>query len=235
MGLDQDFNLRRLERYIAMVQAAGIAPLIVLTKSDIATGVESRLAEIENRLPSSLPVLKVNSLDPASLSVLGPWLEKGRTLCLLGSSGTGKSTITNALCASSPALPQKTGGNRKGDGRGRHTTTARSLHLCAQGACIIDTPGLRTWRPDADEETLAAAFTDIGALAEQCQFRDCRHESEPGCAVRGKIDADRLLNYHKLLRDAHRVQQTPLEKIAERAKWKVLNKAGTARSHDKRK
>lgn len=230
MGLDHDFNLRRMERYIAMVQAAEIAPLIVLTKKDIGFEVEQRLIDIRKRLPAYISVLSVNALEANAISELEPWLHAGQTLCLLGSSGTGKSTLTNTLCASG----QETGGNRKGDGRGRHTTTARSLHLCPDGACIIDTPGLRTWRPDADEETLAAVFTDIGALAAGCQFRDCRHELEPGCAVREHVDADRLLNYHKLLRDAHRVQQTPLERIADRAKWKILNKAGTKRSQDKR-
>lgn len=230
MGLDHDFNLRRMERYIAMVQAAGIAPIIVLTKLDIGSDIEQRLDDMRYRLPSYIPILSVNALDAGSVLILEPWLGAGQTLCLLGSSGTGKSTLTNTLCLSG----QETGGNRKGDGRGRHTTTARSLHLCPDGACIIDTPGLRTWRPDADEETLAAVFTDIEALAEHCQFRNCRHELEPGCAVREHVDADRLLNYHKLLRDAHRVQQTPLDRIAQRAKWKVLMKAGTARSRDKR-
>jgi ribosome biogenesis GTPase len=230
MGLDHDFNLRRMERYIAMVQAAGIAPVIVLTKADIGADIEQRIENMRKRLPSHIPIMSVNALNIDSISVLEPWLNAGQTLCLLGTSGTGKSTLTNTLCSSG----QETGGNRKGDGRGRHTTTSRSLHLCPGGACIIDTPGLRTWRPDADEEALAAVFTDIEALAADCQFRNCRHELEPGCAVREHVDADRLLNYHKLLRDANRIQQTPLDRIAERAKWKVLMKAGTARSRDKR-
>ncbi len=230
MGLDQDFNLRRLERYIAMVQSAEISPVIVLTKADIAVDINEHLYDIRRRIPSHIPVTCINALSRDAINELAPWLGAGQTLCLLGSSGAGKSTLTNTLSASH----QETGGIRKGDGRGRHTTTARSLHLCADGTCIIDTPGLRTWCPDADEETLASVFTDIELLASDCQFRDCRHESEPGCAVRGNIHADRLLNYHKLLRDAQRSQQTPLERIAEKAKWKVINKAGTARSRDKR-
>lgn len=230
MGLDHDFNLRRLERYIAMVQSSEIAPVIVLTKADIAGNAEQRLDDIRGRLPAFIPAICINALDPHSISALNPWLGAGQTLCLLGSSGAGKSTLTNTLTSAH----QETGGIRKGDGRGRHTTTARSLHLCPGGACIIDTPGLRTWRPDADEEALASVFSDIEVLAADCQFRDCRHESEPGCAVRRNIHADRLLNYHKLMRDAARSEQTPLERIAEKAKWKVLNKAGTKRSHDKR-
>lgn len=230
MGLDHDFNLRRLERYIAMVQSAGIAPVIVLTKSDIADNTVQRLDDIRQRLPSYIPFICINALSADAINELSPWLGAGQTICLLGSSGAGKSTLTNTLTSAH----QETGGIRKGDGRGRHTTTARSLHLCPGGACIIDTPGLRTWRPDADEEALTSVFSDIELLAADCQFRDCRHESEPGCAVRGNIHADRLLNYHKLMRDAQRSQQTPLDRIAEKAKWKVLNKAGTKRSHDKR-
>ncbi|KQV90099.1 integral membrane nucleotide protein [Massilia sp. Root351] len=230
MGLDNDFNLRRLERYIAMVQSADIAPVIVLTKSDICRNTGQRIDAIRDRLPAYIPIIYTNALSPEAIGELKPWLGAGQTLCLLGSSGAGKSTLTNTLSAAH----QETGGIRKGDGRGRHTTTARSLHLCPDGACIIDTPGLRTWRPDADEEALSSVFSDIDILAAACQFRDCRHESEPGCAVRGNIHADRLLNFHKLMRDAQRSLQTPLERIAQRAKWKVLNKAGTKRSHDKR-
>ncbi len=123
---------------------------------------------------------------------------------------------------------------RADDSRGRHTTTSRSLHFCAGGACIIDTPGLRALRLDADEEQLEAAFEDIDTLARQCQFRDCRHEAEPACAVRGAVDEDRLRNYHKLLREVRRSQQTPLERIADRARWKVLVKAVAAKDRRKR-
>jgi ribosome biogenesis GTPase len=230
MGLDLDFNLRRMERYIALVQAAGVAAVAVLTKRDIGDAVEERMAQLRKRLPASVPALAVNALDTQTAVELGPWLCAGQTLILLGSSGAGKSTVTNTLAASD----QETGGVRLGDGRGRHTTTARSLHQCPGGACIIDTPGLRTWRADADEETLAATFEDIDALARQCQFRDCQHQGEPGCAVQGVVDGDRLQNYHKLLREARRGQQTPLDRIAERSRWKVVAKAGEARGRAKR-
>lgn len=230
MGLDHDFNIRRLERYIALVQAADVAPVAVLTKADIGADVESRLFELQQRLPSSIPVIAVNGLSMDAATQLNPWLGNGQTVCLLGASGTGKSTLTNTLSQAA----QETGGTRKGDGRGRHTTTARSLHLCANGGCIIDTPGLRTWRPDADEETLAATFDDIELLAAGCQFRDCHHELEPGCAVRDSIVPDRLRNYHKLLREVRRSQQTPLDRIAERSKWKVLGKAAAERGRQKR-
>ncbi|HUR89686.1 MAG TPA: ribosome small subunit-dependent GTPase A [Ramlibacter sp.] len=230
MGLDADFNPRRLERYLAMVRACDVVPVVVLTKSDIAPDARHRYEEVCRRLPATVPVLAVNGLSGEARTAIGPWLHAGQTLVMLGSSGAGKSTLTNTLTDAD----QPTGGVRKGDGRGRHTTTSRSLHLCPQGACIIDTPGLRTWRPDADAQTLAGTFEDVQALALQCRFADCRHEGEPGCAVRPGIDADRLDNYHKLLRDAQRVEQTPLERVALRQKWKSLGKAGARRAREKR-
>lgn len=230
MGLDHDFNLRRLERYIAVAQGAGIAPVVVLTKADIADAMDEKIRQAQHRLPAGIAVIAVNGLRGEAAMALAPWLLAGQTICLLGASGTGKSTLTNTLAAAG----LKTGNTRKGDGRGKHTTTTRSLHCCENGACIIDTPGLRTWRPDADENTLSATFDDIAALAALCQFRDCRHELEPGCAVRDNIDIDRLANYHKLLRDARRGEQTPLDRIAERARWKAISKAAERRMRDKR-
>lgn len=230
MGLDADFNARRMERYIAMVRACGVAPVVVLTKLDIAPDARSRIAEMYERLPATVPVLPVNGLSRQACSEIGPWLHAGQTLVLLGSSGAGKSTLINTLAGAE----QSTGGVRRGDGRGRHTTTARSLHRCPQGGCIIDTPGLRTFRPDADARTLAATFEDVQGLAQQCRFRDCRHAGEPGCVVRERVDADRLENYKKLLRDAERGELTPLQRIARRGKWKAIAKAGSQRARDKR-
>ena len=230
MGLDADFNPRRLERYLAMVRACDVVPVVVLTKADIAPDARGHYADVCRRLPATVPVLAVNALSNEARTEIAPWLHAGQTLVMLGSSGAGKSTLTNTLADAG----QLTGGVRGGDGRGRHTTTARSLHLCPQGACIIDTPGLRTWRPDADAQTLAGTFDDVSALALQCRFADCRHEGEPGCAVREGVDADRLDNYHKLMRDAQRAEQTPLARIALRQKWKSLGKAGARRAREKR-
>jgi ribosome biogenesis GTPase / thiamine phosphate phosphatase len=221
MGLDHDFNLRRLERYLAIVQAAKVEPLIVLTKADIAENIDEKIDQLTQRLPHHLPRFTVNALAPQTAIELASWLTPGQTLVLLGSSGAGKSTLTNTLTSSQ----QVTGDVREGDSRGRHTTTARSLHQSVSGACIIDTPGLRTWSPDIDEESLSFSFEDIQRLAMDCRFRDCQHQSEPGCAVRDNVDADRLQNYHKLLREVRRSHQTALDKINERAKWKSLHKA----------
>ena len=231
MGLDEDFNPRRLERYLSIVLAAQVAPVVVLSKADVADDVPGKLAQLRQRLPPHVPLFAIDTRHAYDVAILEPWLGAGQTLVLLGSSGAGKSSLTNTLCA----VEQATNGVRHGDGRGRHTTTARSLHLCTSGACIIDTPGLHSWRADADAQTLAATFDDIAALAATCQFRDCRHASEPGCAVRGAVDGDRLHNYHKLLRDARRIEETPLERIATRAKWKTILKAGLERGKDKRR
>ena len=231
MGLDGEFNPRRLERYLAIVLAAQVTPVVVLSKADVADDVAGKLAQLKQRLPQHVPLFAVDTRHAYDVAILETWLGAGQTLVLLGSSGAGKSCLTNTLCTAG----QATNAVRHGDGRGRHTTTARSLHQCADGACIIDTPGLRSWQADADAQTLAATFDDIAALASTCQFRDCRHASEPGCAVRGAVDADRLRNYHKLLRDAHRGEATPLERIAARAKWKTILKAGLERGKDKRR
>jgi ribosome biogenesis GTPase / thiamine phosphate phosphatase len=230
MGLDHDFNLRRLERYMAMVAAADIAPVIVLTKADTVNNAEQRMTEVTKRIGSRYPVFAINARDTNSTQQLIPWLDAGQTLCLLGSSGAGKSTLTNTLANAE----QHTGTIRADDSRGRHTTTFRSMHFCEQGACIIDAPGLRTLRPDGDDDCINAAFEDIEQWAVQCQFRNCRHESEPGCAVRAHCEPDRLFNYHKLVRDMQRSQQTPLERIAERSRWKALMKSASARGRQKR-
>nr|AAP49343.1 Uvs038 [uncultured bacterium] len=230
MGLDNDFNLRRMERYLAIVQAAQVMPVIVLTKQDIADNIAEKLEKIKQRLPTHIPIIAVNGLHESTVMALAPWLRPGQTLVLLGSSGAGKSTLTNTLTSSA----QPTGDVRKDDSKGRHTTTSRSLHQCTNGACIIDTPGLRSWSPDADEESLGLAFDDITTLAMSCRFRDCEHQDEPGCAVRNVVDADRLHNYQKLLREVRRSQQTALERIDERTKWKVMHKAAAARTREKR-
>jgi ribosome biogenesis GTPase len=177
-----------------------------------------------------MPVCAINALDKTSVQQLTPWLDAGQTLCLLGSSGAGKSTLTNTLANAD----QITGEIRTDDSRGRHTTTCRSMHFCTEGACIIDAPGLRSLRPDGDDDCINAAFGDIEQWALQCQFRNCRHESEPGCAVREHCEPDRLFNYHKLMRDMQRSQQTPLERIAERSRWKALIKSAGVRGRQKR-
>ncbi|MBV8657377.1 MAG: ribosome small subunit-dependent GTPase A [Burkholderiales bacterium] len=218
MGLDADYNVRRLERYVVLALSSGVTPVVVLTKADLCADAEHRLEQVRQRVPEGIAAFAVNGMAAATADLLAPWLQAGQTLVLVGSSGAGKSTLTNTLLGHDVQL---TGRVRDGDGRGRHTTTARSLHQCASGACIIDTPGIRTLQLDLNEEAVAATFTDIEALALQCRYRDCSHRNEPGCAVRNTVEAERLNTYHKLMREAARDKQTPLERKQEVATWKV--------------
>ncbi len=226
MGLDDDFNPRRLERYLALVHGDAIVPVVVLTKADVAAAtpdvLDARLDALRERIPSHVDVVAVNALDESAAKALRAYVVRGQTLVLLGSSGAGKSTLTNTLLGTQV---QDTGAVRENDGRGKHTTTSRSLHRLPGGACVIDTPGLRTLRPDVDEAALAATYADIDALAAQCRFRDCKHGLEPGCAVRERIDDDRLRNYHKLLREVRRDTLSVLERQRQLAEWKVRGRA----------
>ncbi len=231
MGLDHDFNPRRLERYVALVLLAGISAVVVLTKRDLCDCSTERLRQAQAVLPPGVPALAVDALGAEPATALAPWLAEGQTLVLLGSSGAGKSTLTNALLGAAVA---RVGANRADDSRGRHTTTARTLHQTADGACIIDTPGLRTLRLDGEAGQLDAVFGDIGALALRCRFRDCRHEAEPGCAVREGVSGERLRNYQKLQREARRDSITALERKTQVAQWKVRTRAAKARSDAKR-
>lgn len=234
MGLDDDFNLRRLERFIALVLGSGIAPVVVLSKADAVTDARSlyaRAQQVRGRVPPGVDVLSVDARDPETAARLAPWTSAGRTLVLLGSSGAGKSTLTNTLLGSAV---QDTGAVREHDSRGKHTTTSRSLHRLPGGACVIDTPGVRTLRPDADEHVVAATFGDVESLALQCRFRDCRHQDEPGCAVRAGVGDDRLRNYHKLLREARRDTMSALERQQQLAMWKARGREGRNRLKQKR-
>ncbi|MDQ6685542.1 MAG: ribosome small subunit-dependent GTPase A [Pseudomonadota bacterium] len=235
MGLDDDFNLRRLERYLALCHASGVAVLVVLTKADIAAADpvrrDSRRAALRARLGDELEVLVVDATEAAAAARFGHVIGLGQTLVLLGSSGAGKSTLTNALLG---RIAQDTGAVRAHDSRGMHTTTARTLHRIEGGACIIDTPGLRTLRVDADAATLAASFADVETLAGQCRFRDCTHGDEPGCAVRAAVDPDRLRNFKKLLRETRRDSLGYVERRQQLASWKSRGKAVRERMRLKR-
>lgn len=231
MGLDGDFNPRRLERFVALARMAGVEPVVVLTKADQCADAPARRQAVAALLGPTVPVLALDARSPAAAEALAPWLPEGHTVVLAGSSGAGKSTLTNTLADEAVA---DTGGQRRGDGRGRHTTTVRTLHGTPQGACVIDTPGLRTLRLDGDAEALQAVFDDIAALAAQCRFRDCRHEGEPGCAVRAAVPEARLTNFHKLQRETRRDQATALERKAEVAQWKSRARNTRARMAAKR-
>lgn len=233
MGLDDDFNPRRMERFLALVQGSGVLPVVVLSKADTvdARSHFDRVHQLRSRLPAGVDLVSVDARDPDCAARLAAYTRPGRTLVLMGSSGAGKSTLTNTLIG---VDVQDTGAVRSHDSRGKHTTTSRSLHRLPGGACVIDTPGLRALRPDADEQAVAATFGDIEALSLRCRFRDCRHEDEPGCAVREGIGADRLRNFHKLLREARRDTMSALERQQQVAMWKARGREGRARMKMKR-
>ncbi len=198
----RDLNPRRVERYVAAIYGGGARPVVVLNKADEADDPWSQVAAIE-RVAPGVPVIATSALRPDALGPLAPWLAVGTTVALLGSSGVGKSTLVNRLLG---VEAQGTAEVREDDERGRHTTTRRSLAVAPCGVAVVDTPGMRElglWRAD---DGLDAVFADIGELASACRFRDCRHEDEPGCAVRaavesGALDPDRLTSQQQLERE----------------------------------
>jgi ribosome biogenesis GTPase len=202
MGLDGDYNPRRLERYLLLATESGAEPVVVLNKSDLCDDLISRLNEVD-RLTSA-PVVVMSALETGSAAQLHRYVEPGRTAALVGMSGTGKSTIANALLG---ALRQATCEVRADDGRGRHTTTSRELFLLPQGWLLLDTPGMRELEVWSAGVPVQSAFEDIAQVAFECRFRDCLHRDEPGCAVMramemGQLDAGRVANYLKLNREA---------------------------------
>ena len=206
-GLDRDFNLRRLERYLVLVHASGAEPLLVLTKADRCDDVDVLRAQLKSIEALGVPVRVINAKDSASVASLSPWLGPGQSVVLVGSSGAGKSTLTNTLMGRER---MKTGEVRATDSRGRHTTTHRALSVLPQGACLIDTPGMRELKLTGVEDVADQVFDDIEMLALNCRFRDCHHGAEPGCAVQsaltdGTLDLGRLANYRKLLAEQTQV------------------------------
>lgn len=230
-GLDGDFNLRRLERYLIAAWESAAQPVIVLNKADLCPDVAGHTLLAEAVAPGT-PVHVISSVDGRGLGPLSSYLTPGHTIALLGSSGVGKSTLINRLLG---AERQRTRAVRSGDSRGRHTTTSRELILLPGGALVIDTPGLRELQLWSAEGGIDAAFADVAQLAAQCRFHDCRHRDEPGCAVRDQIDPARLANYHKTQRELEFLarRQDVHARLAEKQRWKAVHKA--MRNFDKRR
>lgn len=230
-SLNEELNPRRLERYLAMAAEGGVTPLVVLTKTDLCEDPQDQVNTLQRRLPG-VAIQALSNLHDDVAALLGPWCEPTTTLAVVGSSGVGKSTLVNALLG---RQDQATGAIREDDGRGRHTTTRRSLLALPGGAWIIDTPGLRELRLDVEPQVIDDIFAEVAALEGQCRFSDCGHGNEPGCAIQaalqaGQLNPDRWRQYQQLHREsetqqARRTEAQHQRRQRERSFAKVVKDA----------
>jgi ribosome biogenesis GTPase len=228
-SLDRDFNPRRLERYLVMAYDGGVEPVVLLSKRDLSTDdeVQSRVA-VADLTAMGVPVLPYSAFDTSGVDMVHSLVKPGKTFCLVGSSGVGKSTLINQLLGKSRLDTQEV---REKDSRGRHTTVRRELILLDGGGILIDTPGMRELGITADQSSLEAAFPEIKDLAEGCRYRDCRHEEEPGCAVLAAVESgdlaeDRYASYLKLTREItfHEFQVDEFSRLGKKQSQKQFSR-----------
>ncbi len=224
-GLDEDFNPRRIERYLVLTAESGAEPVIVLNKADLCDDLPDVLDEV-NALSGGAPVLVTSAKRNEGLDKLTAMIHEGQTGTLLGSSGVGKSSIVNHLLGTEHMVTAEV---RESDSRGRHATTHRELILLPTGGMLIDTPGMRELQLWGETSTANDSFDDIEELVLSCKFTNCRHETEPGCAVRqaledGSLDPDRFASYQKLQKELNYLarKQDIYAQLKEKERWKKL-------------
>jgi len=201
-GLDDNFNVKRIERYLLLTWASGATPVIVLNKADLCSNLEKKLDQVA-QVSMGTVTLVVSAMNDEGMDDLKEWITEGTTVAVLGSSGVGKSTIINRLLGYSHF---KTGDVREGDSKGRHTTTHRELCLIDTGGLVIDTPGMREIQFWVDKNSSLSSYDDVESIAMTCRFNDCVHEAEPGCAVKkamesGELGEDRFNSYIKFQKE----------------------------------
>ena len=237
-SLNQDFSLRRIERYLLIAWESGANPVIILSKSDLCDGVSGPIYEMQ-AVARGVPIHAISVVTGSGLEDIAQYFKRGQTVAFLGSSGVGKSTLINHLVGADRLKVQTV---RESDDRGKHTTTHRELVLLPDGGLVLDTPGMRELQLWEGDGSLELVFDDIEALAARCFFSDCQHHDEPRCAVReglvaGTIDSQRYESYEKLRKELKYVarKRDKLSEIAEKKKWKKLSRLASERGRLKRR
>ena len=237
-SLNQDFSLRRIERYLITAWESGANPIIILSKADLCDRLSDVINEVE-AIARGVPIYAISVVTGRGLQDIAQYFKPGQTVALLGSSGVGKSTLINHLAGVDLLKVQTV---REHDDRGKHTTTHRELVLLPRGGLVLDTPGMRELQLWDGDKSLQLVFDDIEALAGRCFFSDCRHQDEPRCVVRealadGTIDSERYESYEKLQKELkyQSRRKDKLSEILEKKKWKKLSRLASDRARLKRR